>query len=182
MDVGTSGGVWGLKNGYCLMLGGERAIFERLEPVFKTLAPENGYAYVGSHGAGHFVKMIHNGIEYGMMQSYAEGFDLLHASGFKLDLGAIAELWQHGSVVRSWLLELGAQALKANPELKSIRPYVVDSGEGRWTVEAALDLAVPAPVITAALFARFASRQDDAYGLKFLNALRHEFGGHAVVK
>ena len=182
MDVGTSGGIWGLKNGYCLMVGGEKKTFDRLEPIFKTLAPEDGYGYMGLHGAGHFVKMVHNGIEYAMMQSYAEGFDIMKASEFKLDLAEIGNLWMQGSVVRSWLLELGAEALKDNPELKGIKPYVNDSGEGRWTVEAAVNLAVPAPTITASLFARFSSRQDDSFSLKFLNALRNQFGGHTVVK
>jgi len=182
MDAGTSGGVWGLKVGYCLMVGGDKEIFTRLEPIFKTLAPENGYGYMGLHGAGHYVKMIHNGIEYAMMQAYAEGFDIMKASPYKLDIAAIAALWMQGSVVRSWLLELGAEALKQNPELKGIKPYVNDSGEGRWTVESAVELAVPAPTITASLFARFSSRQDDSYSLKFLNALRNQFGGHEIVK
>ena len=182
MDVGTSGGIWGLKNGYCLMIGGQKATFDRLESIFKTLAPENGYGYMGKIGAGHFVKMVHNGIEYAMMQAYAEGFDLMNASEFKPDLAQIADLWMQGSVVRSWLLELGAEALKHNPKLTGIKPYVNDSGEGRWTVEAAIDLAVPLPAITAALFARFASRQDDSFSLKFLNALRNQFGGHEIVQ
>ena len=182
LDAGTSGGIWGLKNGYCLMIGGDKNSYDRLEPIFKTLAPENGYGYMGLHGAGHFVKMIHNGIEYAMMQSYAEGFDIMKASDFKLDLPRIAELWMQGSVVRSWLLELGAAALKQNPELNGIKPYVNDSGEGRWTVESAIDFAVPAPAITAALFARFASRQEDSFSLKFLNALRNQFGGHEIVQ
>lgn len=182
MDAGTSGGVWGLKLGYCLMVGGEKKTFDHLEPIYKTLAPENGYAYMGLHGAGHFVKMIHNGVEYAMMQSYAEGFDIMKASGFKLDIARIADLWMQGSVVRSWLLELGANALKDNPNLDGIKPFVNDSGEGRWTVEAAVELGIPAPAITAALFARFESRQDDSFAMKYLNALRNQFGGHTIVK
>jgi 6-phosphogluconate dehydrogenase len=182
MDAGTSGGVWGLKNGYCLMVGGEKKTFDHLEPIFKTLAPKDGYAYMGAHGAGHFVKMIHNGVEYAMMQSYAEGFDIMKASGFNLDIARISDLWMQGSVVRSWLLELGTAALKENPKLDGIKPFVNDSGEGRWTVEAAVELAVPAPAITAALFARFESRQDDSFAMKYLNALRNQFGGHTIVK
>lgn len=182
MDAGTSGGIWGLKNGYCLMVGGDKAIFDRLEPIYKTLAPENGYGYMGKHGAGHFVKMVHNGVEYAMMQAYAEGFDIMKATDFNLDLGGIADLWMQGSVVRSWLLELGATALAQNPKLEGIKPYVNDSGEGRWTVEAAVNLAVPAPTITASLFARFESRQEDSFSMKFLNALRNQFGGHQIVK
>jgi 6-phosphogluconate dehydrogenase len=181
-DAGTSGGVWGLQNGYCLMVGGDKVIFERLEPIYKTLAPEKGYGYMGQHGAGHFVKMVHNGIEYAMMQAYAEGLDIMKASEYKVDLAQIADLWMQGSVVRSWLLELGANALKENPTLEGIKPFVNDSGEGRWTVEAALNLAVPAPTITASLFARFESRQDDSFAMKFLNALRNQFGGHTIVK
>ena len=182
MDAGTSGGIWGLKNGYCLMIGGEKSIFERLEPIYKTLAPENGYGYMGKSGAGHFVKMVHNGIEYAMMQAYAEGFDIMKATDFNLDLAKIGDLWMQGSVVRSWLLELGAHALAENPTLEGIKPYVNDSGEGRWTVEAAVNLAVPAPTITASLFARFESRQEDSFSMKFLNALRNQFGGHTIVK
>lgn len=182
MDAGTSGGVWGLKNGYCLMVGGEKKTFDHLEPIFKTLAPKDGYGYMGAHGAGHFVKMVHNGIEYAMMQAYAEGFDIMKASPFNLDMAQISDLWMQGSVVRSWLLELGTAALKENPKLEGIKPYVNDSGEGRWTVESAVELGVPAPAITAALFARFASRQEDSFALKYLNALRNQFGGHAVVK
>jgi 6-phosphogluconate dehydrogenase len=165
-----------------MMIGGEKKTFQHLEPIFKTLAPKDGYGYMGLHGAGHFVKMVHNGIEYAMMQAYAEGFDIMKASEFKLDMAQIASLWMQGSVVRSWLLELGADALKENPKLDGIKPYVNDSGEGRWTVEAAVNTAVPAPTITAALFARFASRDADSYSLKFLNALRNQFGGHTVVK
>ena len=182
LDVGTSGGVWGLKHGYCLMIGGERPIFERLEPAFKTLAPPDGYAYVGGHGAGHYVKMIHNGIEYGLMQAYAEGFELLHASEFQLDLAAIAHLWNQGSVVRSWLLELAELALRADPRLEGIKGYVEDSGEGRWTVEDALEKNVPAPTIALSLFGRFRSRQGDPFADRMLAALRNAFGGHPVRK
>jgi 6-phosphogluconate dehydrogenase len=180
LDAGTSGGIWGLKVGYCLMVGGEREVFERHEPIFKTLAPEKGYGYMGSHGAGHYVKMIHNGVEYGMMQAYAEGFELLHKSDFQLDLPAIAQLWMQGSVVRSWLLELAASALAKDPQLNRIRGYVEDSGEGRWTILDAIDKDVPAPVITQSLFTRFRSRQEESFGEKLLAALRNEFGGHAV--
>jgi 6-phosphogluconate dehydrogenase len=182
LDVGTSGGVWGLKHGYCLMIGGERPIFERLAPAFKTLAPPDGYAYVGGHGAGHYVKMIHNGIEYGLMQAYAEGFELLHASEFQLDLAAIAHLWNQGSVVRSWLLELAELALRADPRLEGIKGYVEDSGEGRWTVEDALEKNVPAPTIALSLFRRFRSRQGDPFADRMLAALRNAFGGHPVRK
>jgi len=182
LDVGTSGGVWGLKHGYCLMIGGERPIFERLEPAFKTLAPPDGYAYVGGHGAGHYVKMIHNGIEYGLMQAYAEGFELLHASEFQLDLAAIAHLWNQGSVVRSWLLELAELALRADPRLEGIKGYVEDSGEGRWTVEDALEKNVPAPTIALSLFGRFRSRQGDPFADRMLAALRNAFGGHPLRK
>jgi 6-phosphogluconate dehydrogenase len=180
MDVGTSGGIWGLEVGYCLMIGGEREIYGRHESVFKTLAPENGYGYMGGHGAGHYVKMIHNGIEYGLMQAYAEGFELLHRSDFKLDLPAIAELWMQGSVVRSWLLELTASALEKDPELAQIQGYVEDSGEGRWTILDAIEKDVPAPVITQSLFTRFRSRQGEPFADKLLAALRNEFGGHAI--
>ena len=182
VDAGTSGGIWGLKVGYCLMVGGEEAIFKRLEPLFKTLAPENGYAYMGAAGAGHYVKMIHNGIEYGMMQAYAEGFELLSKSSFKLNLPKIADLWMQGGVVRSWLLELAAQALKDDPKLERIKGYVEDSGEGRWTVLDAIEKDVPSMVLTASLYTRFRSRQDDPFGEKMLAALRNAFGGHAVRK
>ena len=182
LDVGTSGGVWGLKHGYCLMIGGERPTFERLEPAFKTLAPPDGYAYMGGHGAGHYVKMIHNGIEYGLMQAYAEGFELLHASEFQLDLAAIAHLWNQGSVVRSWLLELAELALRADPRLEGIKGYVEDSGEGRWTVEDALEKNVPAPTIALSLFGRFRSRQGDPFADRMLAALRNAFGGHPLRK
>lgn len=182
VDVGTSGGVWGLELGYCMMIGGEKAIVDSLEPIFKTLAPPDGYLHVGPNGAGHFVKMIHNGIEYGMLQAYGEGFELLKASQFELELGKIAHLWNQGSVVRSWLLELAENALQKDPKLASIKGYVEDSGLGRWTVEEAIEKGVPAPVLTLSLFARFASRQDDSFAAKVIAALRNEFGGHAVKK
>ncbi|HEV8639957.1 MAG TPA: decarboxylating 6-phosphogluconate dehydrogenase [Methylomirabilota bacterium] len=182
IDAGTSGGIWGLKIGYCLMVGGDAAVVKRLEPIFKTLAPEDGYAYMGSAGAGHYVKMIHNGIEYGMMQAYAEGFELLSKSSFKLNLPMIAELWMHGSVVRSWLLELAASALHDDPKLEKIKGYVEDSGEGRWTVFDAIEKDVPAAVLTASLYTRFRSRQAESFGEKMLAALRNAFGGHAVKK
>jgi 6-phosphogluconate dehydrogenase len=180
VDAGVSGGVWGLQIGYCLMVGGEPEPVKRLEPVFRTLAPEDGYLHCGGPGSGHYVKMVHNGIEYGMMQAYAEGFELLHASDYTLDLSAIAGMWMHGSVVRSWLLELAASALSQDQDLTHLRGYVEDSGEGRWTVQEAIDKDVPAPVITLSLMARFRSRQDDSYQAKVLAALRNEFGGHAV--
>jgi 6-phosphogluconate dehydrogenase len=180
VDSGTSGGIWGLREGFCLMIGADRKIFELLEPIFKTLAPEDGYAHVGPTGSGHFVKMVHNGVEYGLMQSYAEGFELMRASEFDLDLAVISDLWRHGSVVRSWLLDLAASALKKDPDLKSIAGYVEDSGEGRWAVETGINSSVPTPAMAAALFARFASRQDESFAAKVLAALRREFGGHAV--
>jgi 6-phosphogluconate dehydrogenase len=180
VDCGTSGGIWGLENGYCLMIGGEREIFERMEPIFATLAPVDGYAHVGASGAGHFVKMVHNGIEYALLQSYAEGFELLAASAYKLDLQSIAALWNQGSVVRSWLLELAERALEKDPTLSSIRGYVDDSGEGRWAVFEAIEHNVPATALAHSLFARFRSRQDDPFGAKLIAALRQEFGGHAV--
>jgi 6-phosphogluconate dehydrogenase len=183
MDVGVSGGVWGLEIGYCLMAGGDSATFGALEPIFKTLAPEQGYRLVGPHGAGHFAKMVHNGIEYGMMEAYAEGFELMRAkTDFNYDLEAVADLWNRGGVIRSWLLELAADAFKEDPGLGSIQGYVPDSGEGRWTAREAIDLAVPAPVITLALQIRFLSRQEGAFGAKVLAALRQQFGGHAVRK
>jgi 6-phosphogluconate dehydrogenase len=182
VDVGTSGGIWGLKVGYCMMVGGEKEIVDRLEPIFKTLAPKDGYAHVGPNGAGHFVKMIHNGIEYGMLQAYGEGFELLNASPFDLDLGNIAHLWNQGSVVRSWLLELAESALRKDPQLSSIKGYVEDSGVGRWAVLEAIERDVPASVLALSLFARFASRQEDAFSAKVIAALRNEFGGHAVKK
>jgi 6-phosphogluconate dehydrogenase len=180
VDCGTSGGIWGLTEGYCLMIGAQEDVFKRLEPIFETLAPDDGYARVGPPGAGHFVKMIHNGVEYGLMQAYAEGFEIMKSGEFGLDLARVAEVWRHGSVVRSWLLDLAARALTADPELSTVAPYVEDSGEGRWTVETAIDNSVPAPAITLALFKRFSSRQDDSFGDKLLAALRREFGGHAV--
>ena len=182
VDAGTSGGVWGLENGYCMMVGGEKEIVARLAPIFATLAPPDGYLHVGPNGAGHFVKMIHNGIEYGMLQAYGEGFELLKASQFDLDLGKISHLWNQGSVVRSWLLELAENAFEKDPKLSSIRGYVDDSGEGRWTVEEAIDKNVPAPVLMLSLFARFASRQEDSLSAKVIAALLNEFGGHAVKK
>ena len=183
LDAGTSGGVWGLEIGYCLMIGGKEDAFREMEPVFATLAPENGYAHVGPNGAGHFVKMVHNGIEYALLQGYAEGFELMHRkSAFNLDLGKIAHLWNQGSVIRSWLLELAENAFQKDPELGSIRGYVEDSGEGRWTVFDAIEEDVPAPVITLSLFERFHSRQDESFGAKVIAALRDEFGGHGVKK
>ena len=180
VDAGVSGGIWGLREGFALMVGGEDEPVGRLEPIFEALAPDGGYGHVGPSGAGHFVKMVHNGVEYGLMQAYAEGFDLMQASEFDLDLASVAELWRHGSVVRSWLLDLLARALEEDPGLESIRGYVEDSGEGRWTVEQAIDTAVPLHVITAALYARFASRQDESFAAKVNAALREQFGGHAV--
>ena len=185
LDAGTSGGIWGLKEGYCLMVGGDIEAFHRMEPIFRTLAPslQDGYGHVGPSGAGHFVKMVHNGIEYGLMQAYAEGFELMQAKReFDLDLPQIAEIWRYGSVVRSWLLDLAAAALKEDPKLESIQPYVEDSGEGRWTVQESIDLAVPAPVMALSLQARFRSRQEQPYGAKLLAALRQQFGGHRVKK
>jgi 6-phosphogluconate dehydrogenase len=181
VDAGTSGGIWGLQVGYCLMVGGVQEAVEPLEPIFVSLAPKGGYLHVGGPGAGHYVKMVHNGIEYGLMQAYAEGFEIMHASDYELDLAAISELWMQGSVVRSWLLELAGRAFKANgADLEHIKGYVEDSGEGRWTVQEAIDHDVPAPVITLSLLTRFRSRQVDSYGAKVLAALRNEFGGHAV--
>jgi 6-phosphogluconate dehydrogenase len=199
VDVGVSGGVWGRQRGYCLMVGGDDEAVERLVPVLETLAPgpgdaprtpgregdpepeEQGWLHCGPSGAGHFVKMVHNGIEYGLMQAYAEGFEILHASSYGLDLAAISELWMQGSVVRSWLLELAGRAFRANgQDLTHLQGYVEDSGEGRWTVQEAIDHDVPAPVITLSLLTRFRSRQADSYGAKVLAALRNEFGGHAV--
>ena len=180
LDAGTSGGIWGLEGGYCLMVGGDAEAFTRAEPVFATLAPENGYAHVGPVGAGHFTKMVHNGIEYALMQSYGEGFELLHRSDYGLDVAQIAEVWRNGSVVRSWLLDLAAKALEGDPDLASIEPYIEDSGEGRWTITHAIDHAIPVPTIATALFARFASRQDASFAGKMIAALRREFGGHAV--
>jgi len=181
IDAGVSGGIWGLANGYCLMVGGEDDPVGFLEPAFKTLAPEDGYAHVGPSGAGHFVKMVHNGIEFGLMQAYAEGFDVMNSSEYDLDLRDIAGIWRYGSVVRSWLLELLYAAFEAEGnELEHIAGYVEDSGEGRWTIFEAINESVPAPVISAALFARFASRQDESFAAKINAALRNQFGGHAV--
>jgi 6-phosphogluconate dehydrogenase len=180
LDCGTSGGVWGLSNGYCLMVGGEADAVRLVEPAFLALAPEGGYAHVGGGGAGHFTKMVHNGIEYGLLAAYGEGFEILERSPFDLDLERIAGIWRYGSVVRSWLLELLHAALEKDPGLESIKGWVADSGEGRWTVQAAIDEDVPAPVTALALFARFASRQDESFSAKVVAALRQEFGGHAV--
>jgi 6-phosphogluconate dehydrogenase len=181
VDAGVSGGVWGLANGYCLMVGGDDDAIAQVEPVFRDLAPENGYAHVGASGAGHFTKMVHNGIEYGLMQAYAEGFAVMEKSEFGLDLHEIAGIWQYGSVVRSWLLELLVAAFEAEGgDLEKIRGYVDDSGEGRWTIAEAIAEDVPVPVITAALFARFASREDESFAAKVNAALRNQFGGHAV--
>jgi 6-phosphogluconate dehydrogenase len=180
VDAGTSGGIWGLKVGYCLMVGGEDAAVKRLEPAFKTLAPENGWAHVGAVGAGHYVKMVHNGIEYSMMQGYAEGFELMSKSEYKLDLARVADLWMHGSVVRSWLLELAADALKDDQKLEKLKGYVQDSGEGRWMIADAIEKDVPVPTLTTALFTRFRSRQEESFAEKMLAALRNAFGGHAV--
>jgi 6-phosphogluconate dehydrogenase len=181
VDAGVSGGIWGLQVGYCLMVGGDNEAVEPLVPVFETLAPKGGYLHVGGPGAGHYVKMVHNGIEYGLMQAYAEGFEIMHASDYELDLGAISELWMQGSVVRSWLLELAGRAFRSNgQDLDQLKGWVADSGEGRWTVQEAIDRDVPAPIITLSLQTRFRSRQDDSYGAKVLAALRNEFGGHAV--
>lgn len=180
LDCGTSGGVWGLQNGYCLMYGGEQEATSYLEPIFKALAPEKGYVYCGPSGTGHMVKMVHNGIEYGMMQAYAEGFEILEKSPYDINLTKVADAWQYGSVVRSWLLELAVNALSEDPKLEKLEDYVSDSGEGRWTVQTAIDFDVPAHVITASLFNRFQSRQKESFAMKMLAALRNQFGGHAV--
>jgi len=180
MDAGTSGGIWGLRVGYCLMLGGEPGDFSQNEPIFKTLAPPNGYLHCGPVGSGHYVKMVHNGIEYAMMQSYAEGFEIMKASRYDLDLAKIADLWNQGSVVRSWLLELTALALEQDPGLEKLKPWVEDSGEGRWTVEESINTAVPAPLIALSLQMRFRSRQDNSFAARMLAAMRQQFGGHAV--
>jgi 6-phosphogluconate dehydrogenase len=183
VDVGTSGGIWGLAEGYSMMIGGDKTVVQRLRPIFETLAPapDKGWGHVGPTGAGHFVKMIHNGIEYGMMQAYAEGFEIMKKKKeFNLDLADIARIWQHGSVVRSWLLDLTVNALTKDQNLTHIQGYVADSGEGRWTVAEAIDLDVPAPIISLSLLMRFVSRQDESYAAKLLAALRNEFGGHAV--
>jgi len=181
VDAGTSGGIWGLANGFCLMVGGEPEAVKAIEPIFLSLAPQDGYLHVGGPGAGHYVKMVHNGIEYGLMQAYAEGFEIMHASDYDIDLAGVAELWMQGSVVRSWLLELAGRAFRANgQDLDKLKGYVSDSGEGRWTVQEAIDRDVPAPVITLSLLTRLRSRQEDSYGGKVLAALRNEFGGHEV--
>ncbi len=182
LDAGVSGGIWGLQEGYCLMLGGEAQICQRLAPILEALAPPEGYLYCGPAGAGHFVKMVHNGIEYGMMAAYGEGFEILKASAYgqTLDFAQVAHLWNQGSVVRSWLLELAESAFGKDPDLSGIAGYVEDSGEGRWTVQQAIDTAIPAPVITASLYQRFRSRQGESFNDKLLAALRNEFGGHAV--
>jgi len=182
LDAGTSGGIWGRQNGYCLMVGGEAARFHTVEPVFKTLAPPDGYAHVGAAGSGHFVKMVHNAVEYAMLQGYGEGFEMLQASGYDLDLLKISKLWTHASVVRSWLLDLLVLALEQDPKLDTIKGFVQDSGEGRWTLHEAIERAVPMPALAAALFARFTSRQDESFSAKVIAALRNQFGGHAVEK
>ncbi|MFO7533925.1 MAG: decarboxylating 6-phosphogluconate dehydrogenase [Candidatus Limnocylindrales bacterium] len=181
VDAGISGGVWGLQNGYGTMVGGEREAVAPLEPIFTALAPEGGYIHCGPPGSGHYTKMVHNGIEYGLMQAYAEGFEILHASEYPLDLEAVARAWQHGTVIRSWLLELAGNAFAERGEqLEGVRGWVADSGEGRWTIEEAMDLDVPAPVITLSLLTRFRSRQDESYTAQVLAALREQFGGHAI--
>lgn len=183
VDCGTSGGIWGLKEGYSMMIGGKREVVESLRPIFETLAPapDKGWGYVGPHGAGHYVKMIHNGIEYGMMQAFAEGFSILKAKEeFGIDLEKVSKIWQYGSVVRSWLLDLAARALEQDPGLADIKPWVADSGEGRWTVFESIDLNVPAPIITLSLQTRFASRDEENFTARMLAALRNQFGGHAV--
>ncbi len=182
LDAGTSGGVWGLQIGYCLMVGGDKSAYEACLPALTTLAPEGGLGYFGTAGAGHFSKMVHNGIEYALMQSYAEGFELLAASEYKYDLHALSKVWNHGSVIRSWLLELAESAFQKDPKLEALKAYVDDTGEGRWTVNEAIARAVPVPTIAAALFARFVSRQDNSFAMRVLAALRNEFGGHAVKK
>jgi len=184
LDAGVSGGIWGLEVGYCTMVGGSEEKFREIEPVFKTLAPEEGYMYCGTTGSGHFVKMVHNGIEYGMMQAYGEGFEILEASDYGKDLNysRVAHMWNRGSVIRSWLLELAEDAFKKDRRLDTITGYVDDSGEGRWTVQQAIDTAVPAPVIAHSVFARFRSRQENSFSNRVLAALRNEFGGHAVKK
>lgn len=184
LDVGTSGGIWGLENGYSLMVGGDSVTYSKLVPLFETLAPSKGFGHVGPSGAGHFVKMIHNGIEYGMMQAYAEGFDLLKSKeDFNLDIQSISEIWSHGSVVRSWILELISDLLREDSSLKDVAPFVQDSGEGRWTVQESLNAEVPIPVISSALYARFYSRnKDKSFSAKLLSALRNQFGGHKIFK
>ena len=180
IDAGVSGGIWGLEEGFCIMVGGDRETVATVEPIFQTLVSEGGYAHVGPTGAGHYTKMVHNGIEYGLLQAYAEGFDLLEHADFDVDMKQIASLWNHGSVVRSWLLELAERAFERDPHLESLTAYVDDSGEGRWTVQEAIDRGVPAGVIAQSVFTRFASRDPNAFGLRLIAALRNEFGGHAV--
>jgi 6-phosphogluconate dehydrogenase len=182
LDAGTSGGIWGLKEGYCMMVGGEKEDFDYCEPIFKALAPPNGYLYTGPSGSGHYVKMIHNGIEYGLMQAYAEGFEIMFNSDYNIELEKVASLWNHGSVVRSWLLELLSGVLKDNRNLDNIKAFIPDSGEGRWTVAEAIEKNVPAPIITNSLLVRLRSRQEEPFGAKLISALRNEFGGHAVKK
>jgi 6-phosphogluconate dehydrogenase len=180
LDAGTSGGIWGGKNGYCLMVGGKAEHFRRVEPALATLAPQDGYAHVGQSGAGHYVKMVHNAIEYSMLQGYGEGFEMLQASGYDLDLLQVSRLWTHASVVRSWLLDLLVRALEQDPKLADIRGYIEDSGEGRWTLHEAIERSVPMPALADALFARFSSRQKESFSAKVIAALRNQFGGHAV--
>ena len=182
LDAGTSGGIWGLEVGYCLMVGGDKSAYDQILPALTTLAPKDGLDYFGTAGAGHYVKMVHNGIEYAMMQSYAEGFELLKESEYKFDLRKVTHVWNHGSVVRSWLCELAERAFDRDPELKELKAYVNDSGEGRWTVDEGVRLGVALPTIALSLFARFASRKENGFGLRVLAALRNEFGGHAVTK
>lgn len=182
IDCGTSGGVWGLQNGYCLMYGGNKEACTSIEPIFRSLAPDNGYIYCGKSGSGHMIKMVHNGIEYGMMQAYAEGFEIIKESPFDIDLEKIAFTWMHGSVVRSWLLDLIQQSLAHNQSMEGIKAYVPDSGEGRWTVQTAMDFNVPAHVITASLYTRFQSRQENSFAMKLISAMRNQFGGHSIEK
>jgi len=181
LDAGVSGGIWGLKDGFCLMVGGTEAVFKLAEPIFKTLALPGGYAYVGPSGAGHYSKMVHNGIEYSLLQGYAEGFEILKASEFGYNLTQLATLWNHGSVIRSWILELAQMAFEHDPDMSHIRGYVEDTGEGRWTVDEAMDHAVPAPALALSLFMRYRSRQEDSFSAKVIAALRNEFGGHPVM-
>jgi 6-phosphogluconate dehydrogenase len=180
IDCGTSGGIWGLENGYCLMVGGDKKVCNELSPIFSSLAQENGFLYCGPSGAGHFVKMVHNGIEYGMMQAYAEGFEVMERSSFNLNMNEISKVWQNGSVVRSWLLELAGSLFEEDPKLSQIKDHVEDSGEGRWMVQTAIDLNVPAPVITLSLLSRLRSRQPESFSMKVLAGLRNRFGGHAI--
>lgn len=181
LDVGTSGGIWGLETGYCMMIGGEEKDFAAAEPIIKTLAPDGGYAHVGPSGAGHFVKMVHNAIEYAMLEAYGEGFEIMAAKEeFRLDLEKISDLWNHGSVIRSWLLELAVLAFRKDPRLEKVKGYVEDTGEGRWSVQDAIDGSIPAPAITLSLLQRFRSRQEESFSAKMIAALRNEFGGHGI--